>query len=212
MAVLARYHRQRRVKRGAWVARFTGQKVNLRGSTAPTAPTLASISPTTGVAGNSDATVTLTGTGFVTGFTVATLNGVDQATTFVSSTSVTFALPLSSLAAAGTLSVNVRNGTLFSVTPRTYTVTAPTAVTLTSISPTTGVHGAANQTVTCTGTGFVTGVTKATVNGADVATTFVSATSVTFAMVLANFSAATTASVNVRNGALTGSAQTYTVT
>lgn len=211
MTVLARYHRQRAVTRGAWVARFTHQKVNYRGSSTPTAPTLTSISPTTGVAGNGTATVTCTGTGFITGFTTVTVNGIDHPTTFVSATSVTFVMPLSGMS-AGTVSVNVRNGTLFTATPKTYTVTAPTAVTLTSISPTTGVHGASDPTVTCTGTGFVTGVTKATINGTDVATTFVSATSVTFVFPLSGYGAATTVSINVRNGALTGSAKTYTVT
>jgi ribosomal protein S9 len=211
MAVLARYHHQRRVLRGSWKPRFTKQRINYRGTTKPTAPTLASISPSTGVAGNGTATITCTGTGFVSGVTRATVNGIDHATTFVSSTSVTFVMPLSGMS-AGTVAVNVRNGSLFTATPRTYTVTAATALTLTSISPTTGVHGAANVTVTCTGTGFVTGVTKATINGTDVATTFVSATSVTFVFPLLGYTAATTVSINVRNGGLTGTAKTYTVT
>ena len=122
MATLARYHKQRRVTRGSWKARFTKQRVNLRGSTTPTAPTLTSISPTTGVHGAADQTVTCTGTGFVSGITKVTVGVIDMNTTFVSATSVTFVMPLSSLV-AGTQSVNVRNGSLFSATPKTYTVT-----------------------------------------------------------------------------------------
>ena len=122
MAVLARYHKQRRVTRGSWKARFTKQKVSLRGTTKPTAPTLASISPTTGVHAAADQTVTCTGTGFVSGVTKVTVGVIDMATTFVSATSVTFVMPLSRLV-AGTQTVNVRNGTLFSATPKTYTVT-----------------------------------------------------------------------------------------
>jgi len=122
MAVMARYHKQRRVMRGAWKPRFTKQKVNYRGTTKPTAPTLASISPTTGVHGAANQTVTCTGTGFVSGITKVVLGVLDQPTTFVSATSVTFAMPLP-LLLAGTQTVNVRNGTLFSATPKTYTVT-----------------------------------------------------------------------------------------
>jgi hypothetical protein len=122
MAVLARYHKQRRVMRGAWKPRFTKQKVNYRGTTKPTAPTLASISPTTGVHGAANQTVTCTGTGFVSGITTVVLGVLEQPTTFVSATSVTFAMPLL-LLVAGPQTVNVRNGTLFSATPKTYTVT-----------------------------------------------------------------------------------------
>jgi hypothetical protein len=56
---------------------------------------------------------------------------------------------------------------------------------LSSISPTTVVHGVANAVVTCTGTGFVAATptrsgTTARVAGVDQVTTFVSATSVTY--------------------------------
>jgi hypothetical protein len=121
MTTLARYHRQRRVTRGAWKSRFTKQRVNLRGTTKPTAPTLASISPTTGVHGTANQTVTCTGTGFTTN-TKVVVGVLDMSTTYVSATSVTFVMPLPSLV-AGTQTVNVRNGTLFSATPKTYTVT-----------------------------------------------------------------------------------------
>jgi hypothetical protein len=122
MATLARYHKQRRVTRGSWKPRFTKQRINYRGSTKPTAPTLASISPTTGVHGAANQTVTCTGTGYVSGITKVMVGSLDMATTFVSATSVTFVMPLSSLV-AGTQSVNVRNGTLITATPKTYTVT-----------------------------------------------------------------------------------------
>lgn len=121
MTTLARYHRQRRVTRGAWKSRFTKQKVNLRGTTTPATPVLSSISPTTGVHGAANQTVTCTGTGFTTNTRVV-LGVLDMTTTYVSATSVTFVMPLSQLV-AGTQTVNVRNGTLFSTTPKTYTVT-----------------------------------------------------------------------------------------
>jgi hypothetical protein len=122
MAIASRYQKQRRVTRGAWKPRFTKQRINYRGTTKPTAPTLASISPTTGVHGTANVTVTCTGTGFVSGITKVVIGVLDQTTTFVSATSVTFVMPLSQLL-AGTQTVNVRNGTLMSTTPKTFTVT-----------------------------------------------------------------------------------------
>ena len=74
-------------------------------------------------------------------------------------------------------------------------------------------HDGANTTVTCTGTGFVSGMTKATVNGVDQTTTFVSATSCTFVLALTKYPVATTLSVNVRIGPLlTATPRTFTVT
>jgi len=71
--------------------------------------------------------------------------------------------------------------------------------TLTSISPTTAVHDA-SVTITCTGTNFLSGVTKVTLNGGVYPTTFVSATSVTTTFVAP--AGAQTVQVNVQNGAL----------
>ncbi|HEU0069385.1 MAG TPA: IPT/TIG domain-containing protein [Nitrospiraceae bacterium] len=123
MTVQARFRQQRRVTRASWKVRFTKQRVNNRGSTSGTAltlPTLASISPTTTTAAALPRTVTCTGTNYITGITKVTVGLVDMPTTFVSATSVTFTCPP---AVAGTLTVNVRNGTKFSTTPRTLTVT-----------------------------------------------------------------------------------------
>jgi hypothetical protein len=122
MATIARFRTQRPVRRGAWKARFTLQKQNDRGSSTFSTPTLTSISPTTGVHGAANQTVTCTGTGFVSGVTKVTIGFIDVTTTFVSATSVTFVMPLSQLV-AGTQTVNVRNGTKFSTTPKTYTIT-----------------------------------------------------------------------------------------
>lgn len=76
-------------------------------------PTLASISPTTVVHGVANAAVTCTGTNFYAatatrGGTVARVNGVDQVTTFVSATSVTY-VGQHAAAPAGTVQVTVAN-------------------------------------------------------------------------------------------------------
>ena len=125
MAVAARYHYQRKVNRGSWIPRFTKQRINTRGTTAPTAPTLTSISPTTAEAGAANGTLTATGTGFISGITRITVDGNDQTTHFTSATVVTCPLTSSTYPGAGTLSVNVRNGPLFTATPKTFTFTEP---------------------------------------------------------------------------------------
>jgi len=120
---VARYQKARRVTRGANKARYTNQKIVLRGTTTTSRPTLASISPTTAVHGAANITITCTGTLFVSGATKVTFDGIDQPTTFVSATSVTAPYPLASVPAAKVVSVNVRNNTLLSTTPRSLTIT-----------------------------------------------------------------------------------------
>jgi hypothetical protein len=122
---IARQHQQRRITRGTWKPRFTKQRRNWRGTAKATVtPTLASIAPSTVVMGAANTTVTLTGTGFVSGVTIAMIDGDDVATTFVSATSLTIVIPAALLAAAATMSINVHSGFLVSTTPRTFTVTA----------------------------------------------------------------------------------------
>jgi IPT/TIG domain len=77
------------------------------------------------------------------------------------------------------------------------TGTALLTPTLASIAPTTVDDAAMPITVTCTGTNFQNGVTKATVGLVDLPTTYVSATSVTFSCPKA---LPGTLSVNVHNG------------
>jgi hypothetical protein len=90
--------------------------------------------------------------------------------------------------------------------------TTTTLPTLASIAPTTVVHGAAAGTVTCTGTNFVSGVTKVTVNGRDRPTTFVSATVVT-APYTPSATAGSNITVNVHNGEkISTTPKTLTVT
>lgn len=79
---------------------------------------------------------------------------------------------------------------------KTYASNLPT---LASISPTTAVHGAADTTVTLTGTNFHTTYSEVLVNNTPVARTFVSATSMTIVLPTSAVPAATIAYVSVRN-------------
>jgi hypothetical protein len=120
---IAKFHKQRRVRRGVYKARFTKQRQNWRGTTkAAATPTLASISPTNVDEDAANTTVTLTGTGFVSGVTRATVNGGDVSTTYVSATSLTIVLPASMLVDPGTLSISVHSGLLVAPTPQTFTI------------------------------------------------------------------------------------------
>ena len=131
----------------------TGTKTNAFTNTAPAAaPTVSSIAPTSGPAGTP---VTITGTGFTTGATVA-LGGVTCTSPhLVSATSVTCT---TGSGATGTpvdvavMNTDSQTGTLASG----FTNTEPPAPTVSSINPATGAVG---TPVTITGTGFVSGAT-----------------------------------------------------
>jgi YVTN family beta-propeller protein len=182
----------------------------------PAAPTLTSISPTSATAGGANFTLTAIGTSFVSG-SVVQWNGAALTTTFVSATKLTAAVPASDITKSGTSTV-----TVFTAAPgggtstsQTFTISAAAnpAPTLASISPASATAGAAALNLTVTGTNFVSS-SVVDWNGADLVTTFVSATQLT-AMVPANLlTNAGTASVTVFTatpGGGTSTAQTFTV-
>ena len=118
------------------------------------APTVTSISPTSGTTAGGTS-VTITGTGFLTGTTVSFGATAAPSVNVVGSTSITATTPAH---AAGAVNVVVTNtdaqaGTL----PNGYTY-RDAAPAVTSISPTPG-PVAGGTSVTVTGTGFLTGAT-----------------------------------------------------
>lgn len=86
-------------------------------------PTLASISPTTAVAGAANTTVTLTGTNFSAASEVL-VNNVPVAKTFVSATSMTTVLPTSTVVGAQVWQISVRNNGVFQTASKPFTFTA----------------------------------------------------------------------------------------
>jgi len=74
----------------------------------PTTPTITKISPDSAVAGGAAFTLTINGTNFVASSTV-NFGGAAPPTTVVSSTQLTAAIPASSIASAGTMTVTVTN-------------------------------------------------------------------------------------------------------
>jgi len=85
--------------------------------------------------------------------------------------------------------------------------------TLASISPNTAVKGGADLTMTCTGTGYVAGVTRIVFNGGDEPTTFISATQVSTVVKPSTVTVAGAYPVLVRNGAqISTTPRTFTFT
>ena len=177
------------------------------------APTLASISPTSATAGGAAFTLTVNGSGFVSTSTVK-FNGVAKTTTFKSASQVTAAIAASDIAAAGTVNVTVTNpapggGTSASTQ---FTINNST-VAINSISPTSATAGSAAFTLTVNGTGFVSASTVK-FNGATKTTTFKSATQLTASIAPADIATGGAVNVTVTNpapGGGTSNAELFTI-
>lgn len=176
-------------------------------------PVLTSILPTSITAGSSDTPITLSGSDFVAS-TTARRNGVNLATTFNSSTSLTATVPAADLVTAGTSTI-----TAFTDSPgggtssgQTLTVANP-APTLANVHPTSIIVGSTDTVITLTGTNFNT-QTVARRDGVGLATTYVSATSVTAVVPTADLASTGTSTITAFNptpGGGTSGGQTLTV-
>ena len=167
------------------------------------APTVTAVSPTSRDAGAVNQNLTITGTNFITGATVAfSTNGITvNSTTFNSATSLSVNISIASGATVGTRTITVTNGDGSVVTSGSiFTVNA--APTVTAVSPSSRAQGTSNQSLTVTGTNFITGATATfsatgiTVNS----TTFVNATSLTVNVTVASNAATGAGTISVLNG------------
>ncbi len=156
------------------------------------APTVTSISPTNGTTAGGTS-VTITGTGFLTGATVSIGGTAATNVNVVGSTSITTTTPAH---AAGAVNVVVTNTDAQAGTLTNGYIYGNPAPTVTSISPTTG-SVAGGTSVTITGTGFLTGATVTLGGTAATNVNVVGATSIT-ARTLAH--AAGAVNVVVTNG------------
>jgi YVTN family beta-propeller protein len=179
----------------------------------PPPPTLASVAPSVGVQGTTQA-VTLVGTDFVAGATTVNVSGANVVVSDVSVSSGTtltadFAIGAGAALGGRTVTVTTAGGTSGG---HTFTVNPP-APTLASVTPGTGAQGG-TRTVTLTGTAFVPGATTVSVSGAGVTASNVNVTSAT--SLTANFATSTGAAVGARNVTVTtaggtSGAQSFTV-
>ena len=120
-------------------------------------PTTTSLAPTSGTAGGTAFTLTVNGTGFVSG-SVVRWNGLNRTTTYATSTSLTAAILASDVATGGTASVTVFNPTPGGGTSNALTFTIINPVpTSAGLSPASTSAGGSAFTLTVNGSGFVNG-------------------------------------------------------
>jgi len=118
-------------------------------------PTITSLSPTSATAGAAAQTLIIDGTKFLSTSTV-TYNKTAHTATYVSSTQLKIALSTSDQATAGTYAVVVTNPTPGGGASNSMIFTVDNSKpTITSLSPTSAVAGAAAQTLTINGTNFL---------------------------------------------------------
>ena len=180
----------------------------------PEAPVLSSIAPNVGVQGT-NVPVTLTGSNFQTGATVAIGGSGISATgvTVVSATQITATFVIAATASTGAHSVIVTTGAGSSAA-QSFTVNAPAPVkpTLTSLSPNAATRGS-TVTVTLTGTGFTTPATVA-VQGGSVSVSnvvVVSSTTITATFQVSATAARRSRDTTVTTTAGTSNARSFTI-
>ncbi|HEV7926346.1 MAG TPA: IPT/TIG domain-containing protein [Verrucomicrobiae bacterium] len=140
------------------------------------APTVTSVSPNTGST-SGGAAVTITGTNFATGATVAFGANAATAVTVVSSTGITATTPAGSAGAVGVKVTNSDGQSATLASGFTYAASIP-APTVSSVSPNTGL-ASGGTLVTITGTNFVSGATVTLGSTSATAVTVVNSTTIT---------------------------------
>jgi hypothetical protein len=163
-------------------------------------PTLTSISPTSVTAGAAAFTLTVNGTNFDSN-SVVEWNAVGLTTTYVSATQLTAAVPATDVTTVGTVPVTVFNPTPGggTTTSKTFTVNGTTpAPSLSSLSATSALVGAAAFTLTVNGANFVNGSTVKW-NGSSRTTTYVSTGQLKAAILATDLATAGTFPVTVVN-------------
>jgi N-acetylneuraminic acid mutarotase len=188
----------------------------VNGSTSNPVPSITSLLPNSLVAGTKPQELTIDGTGFLASSTV-TYNGIAHTPAYVSANQLTISLTSSDLAAAGSYPVVVTNPAPGggSSAPVDFTVSSTNPVpAITSLSPVSLVAGAAPQTLTINGTGFLTSSTVS-FNGIAHTATYVGASQLTLSLTSADLATAGTYPVIVTNpapGGGTSSAANFIVT
>jgi hypothetical protein len=168
------------------------------------APTLTSISPTSANSGDPGFTLTVNGSGFLSGAFVDFVTDAShfEPTTFVSSTKLTAAIPASEVLFPGTYTIFVdnqlptagpSNSISFKVNVGTYPVP-----TLTSISPNSVVAGGLGFTLNAFGTNYASTATL-NFNGSPRVTTFFDSTRVSASILASDIATIGTAQITVTN-------------
>lgn len=185
--------------------------------TALPVPQITSIVPSTIAAGTGGGSITILGTNFVgvagfggTSISVATVDGANRSTTFVSSTELIVALLSTDIATTGPVQIAVLNPPAPSLNPpgggvsnsMALTVVNPAPV-LKSVSPPSVVAGTPSTTTTSisvSGSGFDS-ASQVLINGTGRPTNFLSSSSLTANLATGDLAAAGTYTVQVENPA-----------
>jgi hypothetical protein len=141
-------------------------------------PSIASLSPSSTLAGGAAFTLTVNGSNFVSG-SIVRWNGVDLSTTFVNAGQLTAQVTAAHILTAGTVAITVSSpGTPLIVSNVfNFNVTNPTP-SANGVSPTSALVGGSAFTLTVNGSHFVNG-SVITWNGDNRTTTFVNSTQLT---------------------------------
>ncbi|MFM8311787.1 MAG: beta strand repeat-containing protein, partial [Ilumatobacteraceae bacterium] len=171
------------------------------GFTVTAGPTISSLSRTALAQGVSGRQITITGTNFVSGATVA-FGGTGvtvSALTFVNSTTLQATVSVAAAAATGLRSVTVTNPDAGAVTLASG-LTVNAQPTVTSVTPATVGQGAVSRTHTIAGTGFQAGaVITFSGTGVTINSSTVTATSITLSLSIAADATTGARSVTVTN-------------
>ena len=150
-------------------------------------PAISSLAPASASAGAAAQTLTINGSGFMAASTV-TYDGTARTATYVSASQLTIQLSAADQMTAGSYAVVVTNPAPGGGTSNTvnFTVTANNPMpAVTSLSPPSATAGAAGQTLTIDGSGFMA-TSTVTYNGVPHTAAFVSATQLTIQLTAAD--------------------------
>ena len=172
------------------------------------APAITSLSPASVSAGGPDFTLTVNGSNFLSGATVA-WNGAALPTTRAGAAQLTATVSAALIAAPGAAKITAVNPGSAASNELSLPITS-TSSSLASLSPSSAAPGGAAFTLTLTGAAF-TARSTAQWNGAPLVTTFVSATQLTAMVPAALIATVGTASVAVSGDGATSNALTFTI-
>ncbi|MES2389931.1 MAG: hypothetical protein V4543_18155, partial [Bacteroidota bacterium] len=170
-------------------------------------------SPDFAYAASSAFTLTVNGSGFISG-AVASWNGSARTTTFVSSTVIRASITAADIASAGTATITVSNpspttgasaGKSFTISPPPNPV--PTLASVSPLSPLSATAGGSAFSLIVTGTNFIS-TSKVYWNGSLRTTTYNSATQLTANITAADIATAKTALITVNSPAPGGGTTT----
>ena len=172
-------------------------------------PAIASITPSTITAGAGDLSISVAGTGFVSGSAVR-WKGTAIVTTFSTDTSLKATVPASDLADGVAAPITVFNPAPGggSSAAANFTVSNPLPV-LTAVSPASVVAGSGQQTLTLAGTGFVPS-TVVNWNGTPLTTSWIGRTELKATLPASAIAGSSASAVTVHNRAPGGGASSAT--